>query len=134
MKLDKCFKLKRGDKIVHVRTYFKCFGDHSLVPIEPRIYTIGGKCLSGTILNEFVPKGFYMDSKWSIQPQYFDNRCLSELFETFEDYINGNYNKDIILDPKWESLEEFLEFKCEYDYQEAIQNENARKNKIKENN
>jgi hypothetical protein len=133
MNLDKCFALKVGDRVVRVRGYFKNM-DHTMIPVEPKIYTVSWKCSGARSFKETVARGFIdsRDGIWKVSTAEVDNRCICEQFETFEDYISGNYNKDIILDTKWKSLEEFLIFKADYDHQQAREAEDKRKSEALE--
>jgi hypothetical protein len=128
MKLQKCFDLKIGDKVVLVRGHFKNY-DHTRIPVEPKVYTVSWKSSGLRAFQETVSRGFIdsRDGHWKVYTSEIDNRTICENFETFDDYISGNYNKDIILDPKWKSLEEFLNFKAEYDYERAKEAEAKRK-------
>lgn len=128
MTKDKCFALNIGDKVVRVRGHFKNY-DHTRIPVEPKIYTVSWKGSGARGFKEIVPRGFIdsRDGIWKISTSEVDNRCICEEFETFEDYISGNYNKNIILDPKWKSLEEFLIFKSDYDHQQAKEVEEKRR-------
>ena len=128
MTIDKCFALNVGDKVVRVRGYFKNY-DHTRIPVEPKIYTVSWVGSGPRAFKETVSRGFIdsRDGCWKVSTSEISNRCICEEFETFEDYISGNYCKDIILDPKWNSLEEFLIFKADYDHQEAKEAEEKRK-------
>lgn len=128
MTIDKCFALNIGDKVVRVRGHFKNY-DHTRIPVEPKIYTVSWKGSGARAFKETVPRGFIdsSDGIWKVCTSEVSNRCICEEFETLEDYISGNYYKDIILDPMWKSLEEFLIFKADYDYQPAKEVEEKRK-------
>ena len=131
MKLQKCFDLKVGDKVVRVRGHFKNY-DRTVIPVEPKVYTVSWVGSGARGFKETVARGFIdsRDGIWKVSTSEVDNRCICENFETFEDYISGNYNKDIILDPKWKSLEEFLNFKADYDYEQAKEAEAKRKSEL----
>lgn len=134
MKMNDCFKLKVGDRIVRVRTGYQNM-DHTKIPVEPKVYTISWKGLGGDkALKENVQRGFKdTDGVWKVYTGEIDNRCICEYYETFENYISGNYNKDIILDKsKWNSLEEFLIYKSENDHKKALEIEADRESKIME--
>lgn len=122
------FALNIGDKVVRVRGHFKNY-DHTRIPVEPKIYTVSWKGSGARAFKETVPRGFIdsSDGIWKVCTSEVSNRCICEEFETLEDYISGNYYKDIILDPMWKSLEEFLIFKADYDYQQAKEVEEKRK-------
>lgn len=131
MTINKCFDLKIGDKVVLVRGHFKNM-DHTKIPVEPKVYTVSWVGSGSRGFKETVSRGFIdtRDGIWKVSTSEVGNRCICEEFETFEDYISGNYNKDIILDPKWKSLEEFLIFKANYDYEKAKEAEAKRKSEL----
>ena len=131
MKIDDCFKLKVGDRIVLVRNKYENM-DHTLIPVEPKVYTVSWKASGVRSFKETVQSGFIdYDGVWKVYTGEVDNRIICEHFETFENYISGNYNKDIILDKsKWNSLEEFLIYKSENDHKKALEIEADRKRKL----
>lgn len=55
----------------------------------------------------------------------WDNRQICEDFETYEDYISGNYTQGIILDKqRHKNLEAFLEEKRVLDHERAKEKHN----------
>lgn len=122
MKLDKMFKLKIGDKIVKVRKHYQNY-DHTRVPCEPVVYTVNWKGCSQISMEERVQRQFYHSDDKKIYGGIAGgiyNREICEDFETYEDYISGNYEQGIILDKqRHKSLEDFLEEKRVLDYKRA---------------
>ncbi len=122
MELRQMFNLKIGDKIVLVRESYQNY-DHSLVPCEPKVYTISWKGGSSMSFDERVQMPFYHTNDKMIyggNANGVDNSYICSSFETYNDYIKGNYNKDIMFDTsKYKSLDEFLEMKRINDHSNA---------------
>jgi len=118
--------LKEGDIIVHVRKHYQNH-DHTFIPIEPKIYIFNRSRGSGVSLKNLVKPAFLMDGVQCVSSQGWDTGLFYMSCVTLEDYISGNYNKDIILDEdKWNSLEDFLLFKMENDHKITLEKEAAR--------
>lgn len=119
MTLNEYKNLKPGDIVVHVRKTYQNY-DHTKIPCEPKIYKFKANNSSGIYLEYLYKRPFMIDGVKYASSMGWDNRLFCESCETLENYISGNYNKDIILDKqRWNSLEEFLLFKMENDYQNA---------------
>lgn len=122
MTLDSMFKLKIGDKIVQVRKHYQNY-DHTRVPCEPKVYTVSWRCGSEMCMEEAVNIPFYhSDDKiiYGGRASCWDNSQICADFETFEDYISGNYPQGIILDKRrHKCIEDFLEEKRILDYEKA---------------
>jgi len=118
--------LKAGDIVVKVRKLYQNY-DHTLIPTEPKIYTFKKQGCGGIYLEEVVPHAFMKDKTKYVSDHGWDNGLFFQYCERLEDYLSGNYNKDIILDKKkWDSLESFLLFKMVNDYEIALKKEAAR--------
>lgn len=127
MTIDKMKSLKKGDKVVKVRSHYQNY-DFTMVPCEPKVYTVSSKTMDIN-LKESVKRSFLRDGTRYVNANGCDRRDMCESFETLEDYLAGNYNKDIILDKiKWPSLEEFLLFKMGNDHNKAKEVEAKRIN------
>lgn len=126
MTINKFKKLKDGDLVVHVRKHYQNY-DYTLIPIEPKVYTFQGTGCGSVYLHDIVKIPFKAnDGNIYVSGNGWDTSLFTSCCETLEDYLDGDYNKDVILDTnKWVSLKEFLEFKRENDYN--IAKENARK-------
>ena len=115
-------KLKIGDKIVKVRGHYQNY-DHTKVPCEPKIYTIKWSNGSEKSMEEDVQRPFWHSSDKTIYggtASGWSNSQIHSDCETYEDYISGNYNKDIILDPMYKGdLGKFLEVKRIEDHKRA---------------
>ena len=116
-------KLKIGDKIVKVRGHYQNY-DHSRVPCEPKIYTIKWSNGSEKTMEEDVQNPFYHSGDKTIyggNASGWSNGQIQSDFETYEDYISGNYNSGIIVDKQKYpgGLKEFLEMKRINDYNKA---------------
>ena len=135
MNLQKCFALKIGDKIVQVRKSYQNY-DHSRVPCEPRVYTISWTGSGDKGFKETVRRSFWhSDDKvlYGGTTGEVPNGCIVSDYETMEDYISGNYNKDITIDKsKYKDLEDFLVQKAETDYIIAKEIEDKRYQVLKE--
>lgn len=98
MTIKELHSLKKGDLVVKVRKSYQNY-DHTKIPTEPKVFTFQ----SNTGLGVYTLEA--SNPNW-------DNRLFCECCETFENYVNGTFNKDIVLDKtKWKSLEDFLKFK-----------------------
>ena len=97
--------------------------DYTRVPCEPVVYTINWRGCGQISMEERVQRPFYHTVDKIIyggSAGGIDNRVICEDFETYEDYISGNYNQGIILDKqRHKSLEDFLEEKRVLDYKRA---------------
>ena len=120
MTIEKMKELKIGDKIVKVRKSFQNY-DHSKIPCEPIVYTISWQNGSEHAFSELVKLPFYHSGDKIIyggSAGGIDNRIICENYETIEDYILGEYNKEIIVDnQRWpKGLGELLDYKRTEDY------------------
>ena len=124
--------VKIGSKVVRVRKIYQNM-DYTLVPCEPEIYTISWEGSGEKEFEETVKKGFKNeDGDWVVSASGISNRKLFECFETYEDYITGNFNPGIILDERrWKGgIEEFLEFKRKNDLKKANSIEEKRRESL----
>jgi hypothetical protein len=123
--------LKKGDIIVQVRKGYQNY-DHTVIPCEPKVYTFKSKsATSGVWLEENISHTWLgKDGTRYASSMGFDQSFLYRDFEMLETYIIGEYNKDIILDTeRWKSLEEFLRFKMENDYELAKEKDDKKRKK-----
>lgn len=133
MTLEKCFGLKIGDKVVKVRSHYQNY-DHTKVPCEPKIYTISWKGSGSKNFEERVQMPFYHTKDKTIYggtASGVDNRQICEEFETYEDFISGNYDKGFILDPKYKDVEDFLEVKRIEDHRRAKEKSDKEMDRLK---
>lgn len=125
MTIDKMKSLKEGDIVVHVRKNYQNY-DHTKVPCEPKVYTIYSKSMD-IYLKEVVKKSFIKDGRRCVSAMGCSKSIFCACFETLEDYLSGDYEKDIVLDKtKWKSLEEFLMYKLDNDHKLAREAEDER--------
>ena len=124
------FGLELGDKLVKVRKRYQNY-DHTMIPCEPEVYTINWIGSGDIAFEETVRQGFRSDDdgRWLVPTGELSNSRINLFYVSYEDYIKGNYNKDIILDKdRWKGgLEEFLEFKRTNDQKIAREIEDKRK-------
>ncbi len=125
MTLKKMKSLKIGDIIVKVRKHYQNY-DFTRVPCEPKAYTVRSPKTSEIYLEESVQRSFLKDGIRYVNANGCSRSAICESFETLEDYINGNFNKDIILDKKYANLEEFMLKKMKNDHKEAKEKEAKR--------
>ena len=113
-------KLKKGDKVVKVRKLFQNY-DRTLIPVEPKIYTISSDNIDIYLEESLNP--YFKDERGHIvvRSQGCGRKPFCRDFETMENYLKGNYKSNIILDnERWTNgLSEFLEFKRVKDFNES---------------
>ncbi len=130
MTINKMKSLEEGDKVVQVRKSYQNY-DHTKIPCEPKVFTISSKAID-IHLNETVKKSFLKDGMRFVNAGGCDRQLFCSYFETFDDYVKGDYIKDVVLDKsKWKCLEEFLDFKLQNDFEISKKIEKIRVEKEK---
>lgn len=126
MTINQMKTLKVGDVIVKVRKNYQNY-DFTLVPCEPRVCTVIWRGSGEISFKEDVKRSFIVDGTRVVHSHGCDNSFICSCYETLDDYLEGEYNKAIILDKnKWSSEKEFLLFKMENDHKIARQEEDSR--------
>ena len=112
MNRNKIKNIEVNDKVVKVRKHYQNY-DHTRIPCEPKVYTIGWTSSGEVSFVENV-KVPWKDKKGTIYVSAHgcSRSQLFEDFELYEDYLSGDFRQGIILDnSKWENLDLFLEHK-----------------------